>query len=62
MVLWGDENPIWRRFDMLEVWRQFAHAVVGTSIRAGHYLAEEAPDQVLAQLLPFLSDSRLELV
>ncbi len=55
MVLWGDENPVWRRFNMLEVWRQFAPTVVGSAIRAGHYLAEEAPDQVLAKLLPFLS-------
>jgi haloacetate dehalogenase len=60
MLLWGDENPIWRRFDMLEVWRQYAVAVVGASVRAGHYLAEEAPDQVLAELLPFLSDSALQ--
>jgi haloacetate dehalogenase len=62
MVLWGDENPVWRRFDMLKVWRQYALAVVGTSIRAGHYLAEEAPDQVLAQLLPFLSASSVEVM
>jgi haloacetate dehalogenase len=58
MVLWGDENPVWRRFNMLEVWRQFAPAVVGSTIRAGHYLAEEAPEQVLAHLLPFLSAPR----
>jgi haloacetate dehalogenase len=55
MVLWGEQNPIYRRFDMLEVWRRFALNVVGASIRAGHYLAEEAPDEVLAQLLPFLT-------
>jgi haloacetate dehalogenase len=55
MVLWGDQNPVWRRFDMLDVWRRFAAAVAGTSIGAGHYLAEEAPHQVLAELLPFLS-------
>ena len=57
LVLWGDENPIWRRFEVLDVWRRFATSVVGTSIRAGHYLAEEAPEQVLSQLLPFLTAS-----
>jgi haloacetate dehalogenase len=57
MILWGDENPIWRRFDMLKVWREFAHDVTGSSVRAAHYLAEEAPDQVLAHLMPFLSAS-----
>lgn len=55
MVLWGDENPVWSRFDMLEVWRRFAPGVIGRAIRGGHYLAEEAPGEVLDQLLPFLS-------
>jgi haloacetate dehalogenase len=54
MILWGDRNPVWKRFDVLEVWRQFAPTAVGCAVRAGHYLAEEAPQQVLAQLLPFL--------
>jgi haloacetate dehalogenase len=54
MVLWGDQNPIWRRFDMLEVWRQYAPGVLGAPIDGGHYLAEEAPDLVLTHLLPFL--------
>ncbi len=58
MVLWGDRNPVWKRFDMLDVWRQFAPAAVGGAIHAGHYLAEEAPDELLHKLLPFLSDSR----
>lgn len=54
LLLWGDENPVWQRFDMLEVWRRFAPAVVGHAIAAGHYLAEEAPEEVLARVLPFL--------
>jgi haloacetate dehalogenase len=55
MVCWGDRNPVWQRFDMLDVWRQFAPTAVGGAIRAGHYLAEEAPDQLLEKLLPFLN-------
>ncbi len=35
-----------------------APAAVGGAIHAGHYLAEEAPDELLHKLLPFLSDSR----
>ena len=58
MVLWGSDNPVWQRFDMLEVWRRFAPTVVGGAIRAGHYLAEEAPDDVLRELLPFLTAPR----
>jgi haloacetate dehalogenase len=55
LVLWGEQNPVWKRFDMLEVWNRFATQVSGTPIPAGHYLAEEAPERTLAELLPFLS-------
>jgi len=54
LLLWRALNPVWRRFDVLDVWRRFAKDVTGQPIKAGHYLAEEAPDQVLAALLPFL--------
>jgi haloacetate dehalogenase len=55
MVCWGDRNPIWQRFNILDVWQEFASIVVGSAIPAGHYLAEEAPEQLLEQLLPFLT-------
>src|SRR5260370_25632046 len=48
LILWGDRNPVWKRFDVLEVWRQFAPAAVGSAVRAGHYFAEEALQQVFA--------------
>jgi haloacetate dehalogenase len=54
-VLWGLRNPVWSRFDMLEVWRGFATRVSGRGIAAGHYLAEEAPEEVLDELLQFLA-------
>jgi haloacetate dehalogenase len=44
LVLWGGENPIWERFDMLDIWRQRADTVTGEALACGHYLAEEAPD------------------
>jgi hypothetical protein len=34
LVLWGAENPIWERFDMLDVWRQRAQTVNGRRSRA----------------------------
>jgi haloacetate dehalogenase len=54
MVLWGNRNIIWDRFNMLDVWRKFASDVVVGAIPSGHYLAEEAPDEVLARLMIFL--------
>jgi haloacetate dehalogenase len=52
-VLWeqdryaGGETPI-------DIWRQWADEVTGQPIAAGHLMAEEAPDDVLAGILPFL--------
>ena len=56
-VLWGSQNPIWQRFDMLAIWREFASAVTGRAIDSGHYIVEEAPDAALAAMLPFLHEA-----
>jgi haloacetate dehalogenase len=56
LVLWGARNPIWKRFDMLDVWRQRARSVTGQALSCGHYLAEEAPDATYARLLRFFSE------
>jgi haloacetate dehalogenase len=56
LVLWGAENPIWKRFDMLDIWRQRAERVEGEALLCGHYLPEEAPDATYARLHAFLSE------
>jgi haloacetate dehalogenase len=55
LVLWGEQNPIWERFDMLDIWRQRAMAVTGEAFPCGHYLAEEAPDATYSRLRQFFS-------
>ena len=55
LVLWGGENPIWERFDMLGIWRERAETVTGEALPCGHYLAEEAPDATVARLRAFFS-------
>lgn len=54
LALWGatgipsaGENP-------LDVWRRWASNVSGKAIPCGHFLAEEAPQETAAELLPFL--------
>lgn len=54
LLLWGERNPVWRRFAMIETWQPFAANVTGGGIDAGHYLAEEAPEAVLDRLIPFM--------
>ena len=51
-VLWCASNTATP--DPLEIWRTWADQVEGGTIDSGHLMAEEAPGEVLAQLLPFL--------
>ncbi|MEO9101397.1 MAG: alpha/beta hydrolase [Burkholderiaceae bacterium] len=53
-VVWGRDGVIQRCFDPLAEWRQLANRVDGVALPCGHYIAEEAPDALLAQVLPFL--------
>ena len=43
-----------RLYDPLAVWRGWADDVSGHAIDAGHYLAEERPEETLRALLDFL--------
>jgi len=55
LVLWGEEGIVGRCFDPLKEWWQVATDVRGRPLAAGHYIAEEAPELLLAEVLPFLS-------
>jgi haloacetate dehalogenase len=56
LVLWGAKGIIGRFYDPIELWQRAATGPVsGEALPAGHYLAEEAPEQVLAQLNDFLT-------
>jgi len=55
LVLWGGKGRIGEWYDPLALWGQYAAGPVsGQPVPSGHYLAEEAPDAVLAALEPFL--------
>jgi haloacetate dehalogenase len=53
-VLWGEHGAVGRSFDVLALWRERAHNVTGRSMACGHYIAEEAPDALLAEAFTFL--------
>lgn len=55
LVLWGARGVIQRCFDPLAEWRQVAADVTGHALPCGHYVPEEAPAELLAAALPFLS-------
>jgi haloacetate dehalogenase len=57
LVLWGKKAKIEAWYDALAVWRQYCAAdVSGGSVNSGHYLAEEAPGEVLEQLIAFFAN------
>jgi haloacetate dehalogenase len=53
LVLWGDKGVVHRMFDPLADWRAVAVDVRGKALPSGHFLAEEAPEETLAELLAF---------
>lgn len=53
LVLWGRDGVIGRCFDPLALWRERARDVRGHALPGGHYLAEELPDAVAAELEAF---------
>ena len=54
LALWGTEGVAQRCFDTLAEWHRVASDVRGQALPCGHYIPEEAPDALLAQVLPFL--------
>lgn len=52
-VLWGSKGLVGRRYDVLGVWSGFAENVSGKAIASGHWMAEEAPAEVLAETQRF---------
>jgi haloacetate dehalogenase len=52
LVHWGSEEGAMS--DSLEVWHRWADSVEGGPLPSGHFIPEEAPDQLLASLRTFL--------
>ena len=54
-VLWGEHGAVGANFDVLQLWQERAHQVSGRALPCGHYIAEEAPGELLAEALAFFS-------
>ena len=53
LALWGAKGVVHRLFDPVADWRTVATDVRGKVLPCGHFLAEEAPAETLAELLAF---------
>ena len=56
LALWGAHGVVERCFRPLEDWGRVAADVRGKALAAGHYLPEEVPDLVAAELESFFAD------
>ncbi|MBL8515723.1 MAG: alpha/beta hydrolase [Betaproteobacteria bacterium] len=55
-ALWAREGAVGRCFDVLAEWRAVTaveYTVTGRPLDCGHYIAEEAPDELLKELIVF---------
>jgi haloacetate dehalogenase len=57
LALWGAHGVVHRCFDVLAAWRERAATVAGRALACGHYIAEEAPDALVAELVPHLEQT-----
>jgi len=54
LTLWAERGPMGRLYDVRAVWQEYAVNVAGKGLPGGHNLQEDSPNEVLAELLPFL--------
>jgi haloacetate dehalogenase len=55
LALWGAKGSLPKWYDPETIWRAYAAGPIETgAVASGHYLAEEAPEAVLARLDGFL--------
>jgi haloacetate dehalogenase len=53
LVLWGEHGFVGKAYDPLAVWREYGTDVAGRAMPSGHFIPEEAPEQVVAELRAF---------
>jgi haloacetate dehalogenase len=53
LVLWS-ATSMWAAYDILEIWRERAENVQGVAFDCGHFLPEEDPERIAAELIRFL--------
>jgi haloacetate dehalogenase len=55
LALWSERGALPRFYgDVLDVWRLWARNITGRAVAASHFLVEDAPELVTAELIAFL--------
>jgi haloacetate dehalogenase len=53
LALWGAKGVVGHLWDVLATWREKATTVSGRALDCGHFLPEERPEEMLAELRMF---------
>jgi haloacetate dehalogenase len=54
LAIWGEFGKMHTLFDVLATWREKAADVRGHPLPCGHFIPEEAPEELVRDLAPFL--------
>jgi haloacetate dehalogenase len=54
LAVWGEFGKMHDLFDVLATWKEKADVVSGHPLPCGHFIPEEAPEALLADLQAFL--------
>ncbi len=57
-AIWGEFGKMHTLFDVVQTWREKATDVRGNPLPCGHFIPEEAPEELLAAILPFLQEGQ----
>jgi haloacetate dehalogenase len=55
LALWAGKGAMERMYNVTDTWKERASNVQGKALPGGHWLPEQLPNAVCAELLPFLS-------
>ncbi len=55
LAIWGEFGKMHGLFDVLATWREKGDAVEGHPLPCGHFIPEEAPEELLSDLQTFLA-------
>lgn len=58
LAVWGEQGKMHSLFDVLGTWKEKATDVRGCALPCGHFIPEEAPQELLRELIPFLGQGR----
>jgi haloacetate dehalogenase len=61
LALWGAGGAVDEWYDPLAVWREWADDVQGHAVGAGHFLPEEAPEEIVRELQAFFPAARFRI-